>query len=55
MKIQFFSIDCFIFNQVIDAPPVKGTGTPNNSMYLISFFQQELGKIGTILPGYARN
>ena len=55
MEEQFLSINSRILNEMLDPPAVKRTGTAHNSMHLITFFQKQLGQVGTILSGDARN
>ena len=51
MKEQFLSIYSRVLNEMIDPPAVKGTGTANDPMHLITFFQKQLGEVRTILTG----
>ena len=38
---------------MLDPPAIKGTGTANNPMHFITFFQKQLGQIRTILSSDA--
>ena len=42
-----------ILIEVIDAITVKAAGATNYSMYLVSFVEEEFGKIGAVLTGYS--
>ena len=39
------------FEQVLDAPVVRGAGTADDAVDLVAFAEEQLGEIGTVLTG----
>ncbi len=57
MQIQFdiFSIGMGVVIQMIHPPGVEGAGPPDDAVNFITFREQQLGQVRTILPGDASN
>ena len=51
MKEQLHSIYVKVLDQMFYTPAVKRTGTANNPMHLVTFFQKQIGQIRTVLSG----
>ena len=55
MQVEPRVVDQGILVEVIESVGVEGGCPANDPMDFISLFQQKLGQIGAILPGYSGN
>lgn len=53
MQHQVATFDVRVLVKMVDARCVEGGGTTLDAMHLVSLLQEELRKVGTILPGDA--
>ena len=55
MQKKAFLVDIFVAPQMLNARAEQVAGSPNDPVNLVTFLQQQLGQIGSILTGDAGN